>query len=295
VLAAAGLVVPLAGGFLTTQAAGATTFRTGYLKTAATTSSSSTTTPPCIVKAKPGSEVEAGLGVDQHSSIAFVIEVECQPVYSEDYVQLFSAQLNNACHDTLTWYSPTADAGSYEWGYGETFDVFLDDDGNATAVVWGGPSCAASYDLLTADLESPPFYTARTHLTIKPPQDTAPGIYSYPNSEVEDSISSSVAVVFYVEFPSVYSEQTVEIADPQLYDRCSGGIQWFGSEPNSAWPLSTGKSVDVTLDNNGNAFVVALAGPSCASGRTLASADLTVAPYTTYTRDFTVLSPRVTV
>jgi hypothetical protein len=239
--------------------------------------------------------VESGLGVNNHSSVAFVIEVECQPVYSEDYVQLFTSQLYNACHGTLTWYSATAAAGGPVGPTltpSETFDVFLDDDGNATAVVWGGPSCAASYDLITADLESPPFYTARTHVTIKAPQDTTPGLYSYPVSEVEDSITSSVATIFYAEFPSVDSEQWVEIADPQLYDRCTGGIQWYG--PNEQL-LGTGKSVKVQLDNNGNAFVVALAGPSCASGKTLASADLTVAPYTTYTHGFTVLSPRVTV
>ena len=50
-----------------------------------------------------------------------------------------------------------------------------------------------------------------------------------------------------------------------------------------------------TLDDNGNAFVVALAGPSCASGSTLVQAELVGPPYTTLSTQFTVLSPRVTV
>jgi hypothetical protein len=282
VIAAAGAAVPVAGAL--SQASASASVKS--------TTSSTTTTPTCIVRAKPYSEVESGLGTTQHSSVAFVIEVECQAVYSEDTVEIFSSQLSNACHDTLSWYSPTADMGSAAWGSGDTFNVFLDDDGNATAVVWGGPSCAATTDLVTADLMAPPFYTARTHLIIEPPQDTTEGVYSYPRSEVEDSITSSVDAVFYAEFPSVDSEQKVTISDPQLNNRCTGGITWYG--PDEV-PLGTGSSVTVTLDNNGNAFVVALAGPSCASGGTLITADLNVAPYTTFTRYFTVLSPRVTV
>ena len=70
---------------------------------------------------------------------------------------------------------------------------------------------------------------------------------------------------------------------------------------NITWILPTGnivksgKSVTTTLDNNGNAFVIALAGPSCASGNTLVQAELTGPPYTTLTTQFTVLSPRPTV
>ena len=56
-----------------------------------------------------------------------------------------------------------------------------------------------------------------------------------------------------------------------------------------------GKSVTTTLDDNGNEFVVALAGPSCATGTSLVQAELTGPPYTTLTTQFTVLAPRVTV
>jgi hypothetical protein len=251
-----------------------------------------TTTPTCVIHASPASFVETGLGAEA-SSVAFVIVVECKPVYSEQKVEINAPQLNNACHDTLTWYSATGTEGTApSTGSGESFDVVLDNDGNATAVVWGGPSCAATKDLITADLTVAPFTTVKTYVTIAPPVTTKTGLYAYPSSEVEDASTSSVAVIFYAEFPSVYAEQTVEFSDAQLYDRCTGGVTWFG--PDDVL-LGTGKSVTTTLDDDGNAFVVALAGPSCASGDTLAQVDLTGPPYTTLTTNFTVLSPRVTV
>jgi hypothetical protein len=251
-----------------------------------------TSTPTCVLDASPASFVETGLGATE-SSVAYIITVECKPVYSQQTVEINAQQLNNACRGTLSWYSATATAGTGPGtGTGESFDVVLDNDGNATAVVWGGPSCAATKDLITADLTVAPYTTARTHVTIAAPVTTKTGLSAYPSSEVEDATTSSVAVIFYAEFPSVYAEQAVEFSDPQLYDRCSGGITWVGPDQVV---LGTGKSVTTTLDDNGNAFVVALAGPSCASGDTLAQADLVGPNYRTLTTDFTVLSPRVTV
>ncbi len=249
--------------------------------------------PNCIIQAHPSSSfVETGLGANA-SSVAFVLTVECKPVFGEQQVEINTPQLNNACHGTLSWYSATATGGVAPGiGTGETFTVVLDDDGNATAVVWGGPSCAATQDLVTADLEVAPYTTTTTHVKISPPQTTKISLHSYPGQEVEDASTSSVAAIFYAEFPSVYAEQQVEFSDPQLYDRCSGGITWVGPD---GVVLGTGKSVTTTLDDNGNAWVVALAGPSCASGDTLAQVDLVGPTYKTLTTNFTVLSPRVTV
>jgi hypothetical protein len=202
-------------------------------------------------------------------------------------------QLSNACHGTLSWYSATATAGTGPGtGVGESFTVVLDNDGNATAVVWGGPGCAATTDLVTADLTVAPYTTVKTHVTIAPPVTTPVSLHAYPGSEVEDSATSSVATIFYAEFPSVYAENAVEFSDAQLYDRCTGGVTWVGPDEVV---LGTGKSVTTTLDDNGNAFVVALAGPSCASGDTLAQVDLVGPTYKTLTTNFHVLSPRVTV
>lgn len=248
-------------------------------------------TPTCVVHSNQ-SQVETGLGAQQ-SSISDIIIVECKPVFSEQTVEILTPQLNNACHGTLSWFSPTATGGNAPGtGTGETFTVTLDNDGNATAAVWGGPSCAASKDLIEANLDTAPFTTATTTFTILPPRTTPPGVKATPSSEVEDSNTSSVATVFYAEFPSVFAERTVEFSDSQLSARCSGGVTWVGADEVV---LGTGKTVTTTLDNNGNAFVVALAGPSCASGSTLVTADLVGPPFTTYTTTFTVLSPRVTV
>jgi hypothetical protein len=248
-------------------------------------------THECIIVPSPSSFVETGLGATA-SSVAFVLQVECKPVFAEQTVEINTPQLNNACHDTLTWYSATATEGTAPGtGSGESFSVVLDNDGNATAVVWGGPSCAATKDLITADLTVAPYTTVRTHVTIEAPVTTQTGLSAYPAQEVEDSSTSSVAAIFYAEFPSVYAENTVEFSDAQLSDRCTGGVTWVGPDDVV---LGTGKSVTTTLDDNGNAFVVALAGPSCASGDTLAQADLVGPTYRTLTTNFKVLSPRVT-
>ncbi len=242
----------------------------------------------CVVSASPYEFIEAGLS-PQPSMVAFIITVECAPTFSEQTVEIHTPQLSNACQGLLRWYNATTTAAS---GNGDTFDVRLDDDGNATAIVLGGPSCAASRDLIEADLTVAPYTTATTQVRIAPPVSTQPGVRAFPASQVEDATTSSVATVFYVEFPSVYAGNEVQISDAELYDRCAGNIAWIF--PNST-TLKYGKSVTTTLDDNGNAFVVALAGPSCASGSTLVQADLVGPPYTTVTTQFTVLSPRVTV
>jgi secreted trypsin-like serine protease len=248
--------------------------------------------PNCIITPSPSTFVETGLGATA-SSVAFVLQVECKPVFGEQQVEINAQQLSNACHGTLSWYSATATDGTAPGtGDGETFNVYLDDDGNATAVVWGGPSCAATRDLITADLTVAPYTTVKTHVTIEAPVTTPTSLHVYPGQEVEDATTSSVAAIFYAELPSVYAENSVEFSDAQLYDRCTGGITWVGPDEVI---LGTGKSVTTTLDDNGNAWVVALAGPSCASGETLAQADLVGPTYKTLTTHFRVLSPRVTV
>jgi hypothetical protein len=275
----AGLLVPLAGA-ASAQAASAAQ---GPLWAK---------TPNCIITPAPSTFVETGEGASA-SSVAFVLQVECKPVFSEQTVEINAQQLNQACHGTLSWYSATATAGTAPGtGVGDTFNVVLDDDGNATAVVWGGPSCAATRDLITADLTVAPYTTAKTHVVIEAPVTTPISLHTYPAEEVEDATTSSVATIFYAEFPSVYAESAVQFTDAQLYNRCRGGITWVGPDETI---LGYGKSVTTTLDNNGNAFVVALAGPSCASGKTLGQVDLTVPGYRTLTTNFTVLSPRVTV
>jgi hypothetical protein len=170
--------------------------------------------------------------------------------------------------------------------------VQLDNDGNAIAELWGGPSCAPSTDRISASLNAPPFTTVATSFTMLPPANTKPGVTANPKSIVEDSVYSAAATVIQVEFPSVYAEKFVTIKSDELYTRCANTLGWVGPD---AVPLASGPEATVQLDNNGNAFVVAIAGPSCASGTSTITADLTTVPYTTYVGHFTILSPRPTI
>jgi hypothetical protein len=244
-------------------------------------------TPICVVSASPYSFTESGLSTSA-STVAFIITVECAPMFSEQAVEIGTPQLSNACQDQLMWYSATTTAVV---GNGDTFGVRLDADGNATALVLGGP-CAVSSDLIEANLTVAPYTTATTQVKIAAPASSQPGVRVLPASEIEDATTSSVATVFYVEFPSVYSEYQVQISDAKLYDSCAGHIAWIFPDSTT---LQYGKTVTTTLDDAGNAFVVALAGPSCPSGNTLVQAELVGPPYTTVSTHFTVLSPRVTV
>jgi hypothetical protein len=223
----------------------------------------------------------------QHSSVAYIITVACEPIYSEQTVTIDASELWFACKQTLSW----AQAPGGPTGLQPQFTVSLDNDGNGTAVLWGGPSCAAGTFHLFASLNAPPFTTVRFTLTVIPPGNTPVGIKAAPPREVEDSITSSVATVIQVEFPSVQAEKWVHIKSQELFTRCQTRLAWWGPDET---PLSLNTpDVTVQLDNNGNAFVVVIAGPSCASGTSTISASLTTVPYTTLTNTFTILSPRV--
>jgi len=244
--------------------------------------------PICVIHSNP-SQVESGNGPTQHSSIADIVQVECQPIYSETFVTIDATQLSNACQNTLTWASYQSPLLAAQ---GPQFTVQLDNDGNAIAELWGGPSCAPSTDRISASLNAPPFTTVATSFTMLPPANTKPGVTANPKSIVEDSVYSAAATVIQVEFPSVYAEKFVTIKSDELYTRCANTLGWVGPD---AVPFASGPEATVQLDNNGNAFVVAIAGPSCASGTSTITADLTTVPYTTYVGHFTILSPRPTI
>jgi hypothetical protein len=257
-------------------------------------------TGPCVIRSLP-SFVDQG-EFEEHSSIADVIEVMCEPIYAEHQVKLSSQQLYNRCKNSLSWTSPFSLAkggdivgpGTFPvFAVGPSFTVTLDDDGNATAVVWGGPSCAPGESLVSGHLIEPPYATFTTAFTVLPPHDTTPGVWALPGGQVEDSINSSVATIVQVEFPSVYAEKFVNISAEQLYARClvPPHLTWVG--PNAKVLAGEAEAVSrVKLDNNGNAFVVLLGRASCASGVSEVEASLEEAPYTTFVNSFTVLSPR---
>lgn len=242
--------------------------------------------PLCVIHSNP-SMIEAGLGSTE-SSIADIIIVACRPTFRQDSVIIDATQLSKQCHGTLSWFIPSTPTPTP----GPQFTVTLDKDGNATAVVFGGPSCTPTRVRIFARLLVSPSPIVSTTFTILPPQSTKPGMTASPKTEVEDATSLSIATVIRVEFPLSQARQTVAIKPNELFARCTGNLVWFGPEAVS---LSAGDSVTVQLDNNSNAFVVAVGGPSCASGTSTITAELTTAPYTTFSTRFTILLPRPTI
>jgi len=264
-------------------------------------------TPICVIHSNP-SIVESGFGVATESSIADIITVECQPKFSQQTVTIDATQLFNQCQGRLRWTVPfprvlTANIPQ--------FTVTLDNDGNATAALFGGPSCASGKAQILASLNAPPFTTASTTFTVLPPRNTKHGVTANPSTEVEDAVFSSVATVIQVEFPSVQAGKIVTIKSNELFGRCpfvpgaivppaASSLAWVGPNvvnPNVAAVIPTRVNTpfaNVRLDNNGNAFVVVL-GANCASGTSTITAELATVPYTTFVGHFTVNSPRPTV
>ena len=100
--------------------------------------------------------------------------------------------------------------------------------------------------------------------------------------------------VFFVEAPSVYAEQYVEIQANELVDRCGQGSYWVSNQGMSETDGTvTGSSATWTaqLDDNGNA-VFGFFGASCASGTSTVLADVEAGLHPSYSDLIKILSPR---
>ena len=250
----------------------------------------STTPSPetCVVYTEPGQFMDQG-EFDTSSSVADIVSVECEPVYAEHYVTISANELYSRCDKSLYW----SEAAPFDLSSSEpSYTVRLDNDGNGGAVLWGGPSCAAGESLVAAHLDEAPYTTVTTSFTVLPPRPTEPtSVVAEPSAgAVEAEENSSAAAIIEVEFPPVFAEEPVNINASQLASRChKGELTWVGPEGKV---LGTGGELSgLGLDNDGNAFVVALGGESCASGSSLVEASLEHAPYTTVTTDFNILPP----
>ena len=244
----------------------------------------------CTVKSMPTFMDQGEKGTA--SSVADIIEVECDPVFAGTKVEFTAQELWARCKHELSWAEPP----NLPTTEGPVFFSKLDNDGSATAVVWGGPECAAGESLITADINEGE--TVTTSFTVLPPRPTAftlgESMVEALTPMVESDINSSVATIVQVEFPPEFAEEFVNINDRQLYAKCkiAPHLKWFGADEVL---LAEGPGVsEVQLDNDGNAFVVIEGGESCQSGTTLIEASLEEAPYTTVTTEFTVLPPEPT-
>jgi len=252
-----------------------------------------TATPEtCVVNALPGQFMDQG-EFDNSSSIADIIEVECEPVYAEQYVRISANELYSRCSHSLYWRQPYWEGE----GRGSGYRVRLDNDGNATVIVVGGPSCAAGESLISAHLESAPYTTVTTGFTVLPPGPSPAGVTAMPASKVEGEEYSDVATIVQVEFPPVYAEEAVDVNASQLLSRCKNPphMEWLYMSPYGyVHELAESEDFTLHLDNDGNAFVVLVGDSSCAAGSSLIEASLEQAPYTTYTAEFTIEPPQPT-
>ncbi len=248
-------------------------------------------TGACVIHSLP-SFMDQGFG-KRASSIADVVEVECEPVYAEQTVKIAATELYSRCAGRLTWTAIGNAANPYKPVAGSSIGkVKLDDDGNATVVLWGGPSCAAGESTISVHMEQAPGESTATMFTVLAPKITPPGVWAFPASNVEVGNYSNAATIIGVEFSPKYSEHNVIISDEQLYSHCERHLQWLGEDGEQ---LGKGEEAKVELDNDGNGYVIALGGPSCAAGETEVEASLEKAPYTTYESTYTVLPPEVTI
>ncbi len=247
----------------------------------------------CVVHALPASFMDQG-EFGSASSVADIVEVECEEVYAEKHVRISANELYSRCDQKLYWRTPY---GHELPGFttGPSFSVELDNDGNATAIVVGGPSCAAGESLIAAHLEVAPFTTATTGFTVLPPRPTEPGVFATPENKVEGETYSDVATIVQVEFPPVFAEEPVNVQSAEFYSRCHNTPKTEAIiMDNSGHPVVVHSLEEGTLylDNDGNAFAVLIGNSSCASGTSLIEASLENAPYTTYTTDFTIEPPQ---
>jgi len=260
------------------------------------------------VQVDPDPAVESG-----SSFVAVVIQVESSASFAGDPVYISSSQFVGTCLAAFI------ESFSQQTRSTNTVVVAtLDDDGNATAIMFG-EDCDPGENTVEADLGVAPYDTALGTLTVAAPVVTTAGVYGYPTSsgtvtggEVETgdfgvpADDSAVLAVFDVETSPVYAEQTVEISSAQLQDR--SGTDWefvplslIGTPPAGAESDGVGIVTDspndtatTTLDDDGNA-VFLFAGTSCAAGSSTVTADLESGDHPTYTTTFNVLPPQVTI
>ena len=156
------------------------------------------------------------------SSVADIVEVECEEVYAEKYVTISANELYSRCDKQLYWRPRTAERTDVRTALSgpELHGRHSTTTATPPPIVFGGPSCAAGESLIAAHLDVAPFTTVTTGFTVLPPRPTEPGVFATPAKKVEGEVYSDVATIVQVEFPPVFAEEPVNINASQLYSRC---------------------------------------------------------------------------
>jgi hypothetical protein len=225
-----------------------------------------------------------------------VVQIETSAAFAGDQINVSSSQLAQSC--LLVYFIP------FRGNFGENVDLTLDGEGNATVEVVG-EECAPGPDVIEADMDVAPYYTAVTTLQVLPPIVTSEGVTGYPNPEVEtgtdngvgnnDIGNSDVFAVFEIETNPVYAEQSVEISSAQLEAAC---WVWISPNPNGNSVSGTGvnplQPAQAILDDDGNA-VFGFSGKSCGAGTFDVIADVEAGTHPTYVTTYTVSAPQPTI
>ena len=220
----------------------------------------------CVVNTLPGF-VDQGLETEA-SSVADVIEVECEDSGKLEYdgkIKISDVELYDRCGKKMSW-SPTDE---FETTEGPSTEAKLDDDGNATVVLWAGPECKPGESQIMVDEVEFPNETYMAPFTVLPPEETEEGVFAMPETKVEDDIFSSTATIIQVEFPGI-AEAKVTVNAEQLFLDCikAPRVVWVG--PNEK-EITRGEGrlegpTALETDDDGNAFVVVLGARSCGKG-----------------------------
>ena len=120
-------------------------------------------------------------------------------------------------------------------------------------------------------------------------------VHSLPSFVAQGEFSNQATAADVIEVecnPFLYGTGSkVTVIASQLYSRCNSDISWYIPNP---YAVSSGRSVELTLDADGNATVALIAGPKCQAGESLVSVHQDEGEYNSYTTSFTVLPPNDT-
>jgi hypothetical protein len=243
----------------------------------------------CVVHSLPSFVAQGEFGTT--ATVGDIVEVECNPsIYGTgSKIKLTASQLWSRCKGSLTWYV----VNPFRTETGKGVSVELDADGNATVALIGGAGCMQGESLITAHMEEEPFESFTTAFSVLAPRPTPQGVSALPATQVEDAFSSGVATIIETEVTNG-SEQFVHIGSEELFHRCriAPHLRWIREDRTETTEVA--EVTRVQLDNDGNAFVIAVGDESCAPGTSLIEADLESKPFTTFTTNFTIEAPRPT-
>src|ERR1035438_1615921 len=139
--------------------------------------------------------------------------------------------------------------------------------------------------------------TASAHSTASAQTNagTTCAVHSLPSfvAQGEFETQATAADIIEVECnPFVYGTGSkVTVIASQLYSRCNSDITWYVPNP---YRTEDGRSIELTLDADGNATVALIAGPKCQAGESLVSIHMDEGSYESFTTAFTVLPPNDT-